>query len=161
MQQTTKYKFNLIETSDTFSPDPLNKNTEAVETQLAALEGVDAANRAAREKVIGFGGKATCRNGYGSYVGTGKYGQTYPNSLSFDFKPHVVFIACTKYESSHQQIMLRNGAISLPGGASFVYTTWGERQISWYSPSGSYGPLYQCNAQGVTYYWVALGESAE
>lgn len=36
MQQTSKYKLNLIETSDRFSPDPLNENAEKLETQLAA-----------------------------------------------------------------------------------------------------------------------------
>ena len=37
MQQTNKYKLNLIEKDDTFSPDPLNDNMEKVE---GALEGV-------------------------------------------------------------------------------------------------------------------------
>ena len=36
MQQTNQYKLNLIEKTDTFSPDPLNENTEKVEAQLAA-----------------------------------------------------------------------------------------------------------------------------
>ena len=37
MQHTNKYKLNLIEKDDTFSPDPLNDNMEKVER---ALEGV-------------------------------------------------------------------------------------------------------------------------
>ncbi len=36
MQQTEKYQFNLIETSDTFSPDPLNENMEKAEQALSA-----------------------------------------------------------------------------------------------------------------------------
>ena len=36
MQQTNQYKLNLIEKTDTFSPDPLNENAEKVEAQLAA-----------------------------------------------------------------------------------------------------------------------------
>lgn len=39
MQHTNKYKLNLIEKDDTFSPDPLNDNMEKVE---GALEGVTA-----------------------------------------------------------------------------------------------------------------------
>ena len=43
MRQTEKYKFNIIETSDAFSPDALNENARAAETQLAALAAADAA----------------------------------------------------------------------------------------------------------------------
>lgn len=35
MQQTGTYKLNLIETSDTFSPNPLNENTEKLEKALS------------------------------------------------------------------------------------------------------------------------------
>ena len=34
MQQTKTYKFNLIEPSDTFSPDPLNENAQKLEAAL-------------------------------------------------------------------------------------------------------------------------------
>ena len=43
MQQTTNYNFNIIDPRDDFSPDPLNRNTRAVEDKLAALETADAA----------------------------------------------------------------------------------------------------------------------
>ena len=43
MTQTDKYKLNLIETSDVFSPEPLNQNTRAVEAQLSAVRGEFAA----------------------------------------------------------------------------------------------------------------------
>ena len=46
MQHTTKYNFNLIETSDAFGPEALNANTQAVEDKLAALEAADAALQA-------------------------------------------------------------------------------------------------------------------
>lgn len=39
MKQTEKYQFNLVEPSDTFSPDPLNQNMEAVEQALDGLSG--------------------------------------------------------------------------------------------------------------------------
>ena len=39
MQKTEKYQFNLVEPSDTFSPDPLNQNMEAVEQALDGLSG--------------------------------------------------------------------------------------------------------------------------
>ena len=43
MQQTKNYKLNLIETSDTFSPAPLNENAEKTEAALAALHAADTA----------------------------------------------------------------------------------------------------------------------
>ena len=52
MQQTNKYKLNLIEKDDTFSPDPLNDNMEKVERALEAETGArqaaDAAEAQAR-----------------------------------------------------------------------------------------------------------------
>ena len=44
MQQTSKYQFNLIETGDTFSPDPLNQNMEKVESALDAARAESAAS---------------------------------------------------------------------------------------------------------------------
>ena len=45
MQHTEKYKLNLIETSDAFSPDALNENTRKVEDVLAAQAAAEAAAR--------------------------------------------------------------------------------------------------------------------
>ncbi len=43
MQQTEKYKLNLIESSDPFLPEALNQNTQKVEEVLSEnLEGMDA-----------------------------------------------------------------------------------------------------------------------
>ena len=52
MQQTETYKFNLIEPSDTFSPDPLNENMEKVEAQLDAARAEAAAGDEALEQRI-------------------------------------------------------------------------------------------------------------
>lgn len=39
MQQTKNHKFNLIEPTDTFSPEPLNQNMETLEQALGGLSG--------------------------------------------------------------------------------------------------------------------------
>ena len=52
MQQTTTYKLNLIETSDAFSPEPLNQNTRKVETALADGAAALAEETAARQKAV-------------------------------------------------------------------------------------------------------------
>ena len=43
MQQTETYKLNLIETSDTFSPAPLNENAQKLESALTAARAEAAA----------------------------------------------------------------------------------------------------------------------
>lgn len=47
MQQTDKYKLNLIEASDTFSPDPLNENARRLEEAIAAEAAAQDQARAA------------------------------------------------------------------------------------------------------------------
>ena len=49
MQQTKTYKLNLIETSDTFSPDPLNENTEKLEAEVSAEAAARQSSDAALE----------------------------------------------------------------------------------------------------------------
>ena len=140
MQQTTPYKFNLIETSDTFGPAPLNDNAQNMEDQLTALAVTEAANKAALEQAMaaqkselqaadaalqaamGIGGK-TCRIAWGSYVGTGK-------SITVDFRPLIVFFS---YQGSPQRshVMIRGSAFSLTSSSSTYNVTWGDRSVSW------------------------------
>ena len=49
MQHTDKYKFNLIEKQDTFSPDPLNENMEKVEGALETKADAAAMDARVRE----------------------------------------------------------------------------------------------------------------
>ena len=56
MQQTEKYKLNLIEKTDTFSPDPLNENMQRVEAAIAAGDAaLDQRVTALEVKKIVFG----------------------------------------------------------------------------------------------------------
>ena len=178
MQQTEKYKFNIIETSDTFSPDALNANARTAEAQLAALAAQEAADKAALEKTaaanktaleqalaaqksalektaaadksallaaIGSGGK-TCRIATGSYEGIGSG----PVSLTFDLKPHILFIIAGKSGTIHM--------IMRPIASSFVDVTWTENGASW-TVSGTIGASTQLNQKGTTYHYIAIGEA--
>ncbi|MBD5118969.1 MAG: hypothetical protein HDT37_07660 [Clostridiales bacterium] len=85
MQQTEMYQLNLIETSDTFSPAPLNENMEKVEAKFAALDGADAA----------LGRRITTLEGLkvvaGSYTGIG--GQsTVRSTIQVGFRPRAVIL---------------------------------------------------------------------
>ena len=49
MQQTNKYKFNLIDTSDAFGPEPLNDNANKLETALDQHEAAVSAALASQK----------------------------------------------------------------------------------------------------------------
>ena len=87
MQQTQKYKLNLIESSDPFMPEGLNQNTQKVEEVLAAQEAandqkvaavagqVTALGAASDQKLAEMNQRVTVLEGHrcfvGSYVGDG------------------------------------------------------------------------------------------
>ena len=172
MQQTTKYKFNLIETSDTFSPAPLNDNAQAMETQLdrveaetaaqlASLAATEAADKAALEQAlagasaalqtaIGSGGE-NCRFAYGSYVGTGTSGPNGACSLTFDFEPCLLLVANYIYDPV---VLIRPNTSSSAGTV-----TWGKQSVSWYVSSYSDPSGAQFNTKDITYYYIAFGKS--
>ena len=90
MQQTEKYKLNLIERDDAFSPDALNQNTQKVENALtahaAAVEEVtDALD--ARLKVL-----EVKKLAYGHYAATGKTGQDISLTVNLGFTPEVLYL---------------------------------------------------------------------
>ena len=161
MQHTTKYKFNIIETSDAFSPDALNANARAVETQLAALaaadaadkatlQAADAANKAALLTAIGSGGK-TARIQWGSYVGTGEFGPQYRRSIEVDFKPLLVFLWYGT-ASLDYRILMRPSTRAI---STLLYVEWEDHAVKWYQNSDS-----TCmNVKNLIYYYTVIGES--
>ena len=175
MQQTTKYKFNLIETSDPFGPEALNANTRAVENQLsalaateaadkAALTATDTANKAALEKAladqksalqaaIGTAGK-TCRIATGSYVGTGLGGSSNGPSITTDFRPLAVFVGPAN-NGMYGGIMFRPYRRYIASYQVSSTVTWEDRRVTWTSSDAN----YTLNAKGTTYYYVVIGES--
>ena len=119
MQHTKTCNFNIIETSDPFSPEPLNENTRAVEAQLASVRGefaaadaglsaqlaakapqtALAAETAARQSALtALAGRVEALERgqliwkFDSYTGTGGTGKTHPNRLEFGFKPMLLIV---------------------------------------------------------------------
>lgn len=98
----------------------------------------------------------------GSYTGTGTYGASNPNSLTFKFEPKVLFISpVTNYSSElYYQAIFWKGVTSFPthiGSADTgmsVVDNWGKT-VSWHSTEGSANG--QLNASGVQYVYVAIG----
>ena len=86
MQQTKTYKLNLIETSDTFSPDPLNENTEKLEAEVSAEAAARAAGDAALDQ------RVTVLEGHkivsGIYIGDDANQRVFP----LGFTPKIVLV---------------------------------------------------------------------
>lgn len=101
-----------------------------------------------------------------SYVGTGTYGSSNPNSLTFDFVPKIVMLFAEKNSNGNYRPAPNSGGwadmfIWLAGmhgtkiNGSDVYFTLDGKKLSWYAYSS--GAYYQCNSSGSTYIAVAIG----
>ena len=114
-----------------------------------------------RGGVVGGGGNT--RIAYGSYNGTGQYGESHKNSLSFDFTPVAVFVGALNdtSDTAFPGALFRgmnqgHSCYSYTYGQAELPLTWQAQGVSWYSTSDQY---HQMNARGITYYYVALGYS--
>ena len=158
MKQTEKYKFNLIETSDTFSPAPLNENAENTETQLAALEGVDAAAATAINALNadvhpGAPGQIA-RIATGYYTGKYTIERNGVTTLQFDFIPMLIFVFSTKPGNTDTSLILMRSSLRTYMGLSTPCdVTWGERSVTW----SNYYPTQQCDSKDVPYCYIAVG----
>ncbi len=128
MQHTDKYKLNLIETSDAFSPDALNENTRKVEDVLAAQAAAEAAARETADGALDQ--RLTVLEGrrlvVGAYTGNGdkngmhvELGFT-PAALLFPHNLGMIYVApdCP-YSPSPLQI-----ALQIEEGGFFAKNDW-------------------------------------
>lgn len=101
-----------------------------------------------------------------SYVGTGTYGSSNPNSLTFDFVPKLVIVALSKDKSNNPNVMpspsdgWKNMFLWIYG-MKITSTTNSEihfindgKNLSWYAYSYASS---QCNESGSAYTAVAIG----
>ena len=101
----------------------------------------------------------------GTYLGTGTYGASARNSLSFSFMPIVVGV--TGGGSLYLgNIIIREqlgssgiGALSASGNSLAWVISWDEKSVTWHSAasSSSSPDEKQLNRNGTTYYYFALG----
>lgn len=112
--------------------------------------------------------KASCaRVAIGSYTGANKSGESYPNSLTFDFKPQLVVVmgaASVSGTSNYQfpAIFVRGSSYAkhtYTGDGSFrLEVTWTENGLSWYydTTSSAGHAVYQLNS-AYEYVYIAVG----
>ena len=101
----------------------------------------------------------------GSYTGTGTYGASNPNILTFGFEPKLVSIigeyndngsstaTFVVPKSSKEVSGFATVGAAYPGVVRFIIQSNGKT-ISWYSESG---PGSQINSSNITYCYVAIG----
>ena len=128
MQQTEKRGFNIIETSDAFSPDALNDNTRKLEAALDAHEEAVAVRLAGLEKF---------HFAYGNYVGSGSGNPGV--TVTRGFVPSIVMVQSSSY-----------GTYLLDAATGWVRFTEDGFRVA-LNGEGS------INNKGRTYFFCALG----
>ena len=90
----------------------------------------------------------------GSYTGTGTYGKSNPNSLTFDFVPKFVAFSSTRY-TAFGYLLNPGTRAYLSGNASGgdQTVTWNNKTVSWYSGDAH----EQLNYTNTEYYYIAIG----
>ena len=86
MQHTDKYKLDLIEKEDAFSPDALNENTQKVEAALIAHEG------AVKEVTDGLDQRVTVLEAKKFAVGTYKVEMNETLKVEVGFTPIALYV---------------------------------------------------------------------
>ena len=101
----------------------------------------------------------------GSYVGTGTYGQSNPNTLTFEFEPKALFIQ--EENDNYQALMLPGKTISYPfynNGEDIMFprrsynrVAFSGSSVSWYCDGADSLATVQLNQSNVNYYYLVLG----
>ena len=103
---------------------------------------------------VGSGGHS-CRIASGSYTGNGQYGASHPNTISFDFRPMVVFLRSSDDQNSQlTTVFLRGSTVCNSPDEYLLQMTWSNSSISWYNANAA---SYQCNQNGQHYQYIVLG----
>lgn len=103
----------------------------------------------------------------GSYVGTGSYGASNPNSLTFPFEPKFVMLTVQKNAGSGDMFLPMGGywqagflwhtgtaASRIANTSNITYFNVNKNTLSWYSTAS---PAAQLNDSSRTYEYVAIG----
>lgn len=89
----------------------------------------------------------------GSYVGTGTYGQSNPNTLEFDAPPLMVFVVGDRSFFAIQGNPTAN--VSYGGSGGELSLIWSGNSLSWYVYAEP-NAYKQLNIEGKAYYYIAL-----
>ena len=136
MTQTTKFHLNQWSPEDYVRRTDFNADNAKVEAALAAA--------------------GNCRIVTGSYTGTGESGEGYPNTITFEGKPLLVFIVGDR--SCYAMRGCDTADVCYGSAGNTLNLTWGENTLSWYSTNNYYTQL---NISGKVYRYIALMDMTE
>lgn len=97
----------------------------------------------------------------GSYTGTGTYGESNPNSLTFDFVPKIVHIYSKQdHNVVHTLTIYPQDGFACAGGNysgySMTNVTLSGKTVTWYSNNSNYQVYIQMNDMNKTYNYLAI-----
>ena len=164
MEKTTYYQLNKPEAADPLRVADFNENADKID---AALKQVDdnsvtrsaqvrseAANALAAYQTANdaaVAAKGNCRVVVGTYTGTGTYGSSNKNSLTFDAEPLFLLINGGGYTAYMTKSGCSYGWCG-PDSYRSMNKTWGKT-VTWYN-TGNY--QLQLNVSGTTYTYMAF-----
>lgn len=154
MQQTAKYKLNLIEKSDTFSPDPLNQNTQKVENALsAATAHADAGDKAEAAARAALAQRVTALEAHKMVVGTytGNGSTTDGQTINLGFTPAAVLLC--NYNTQNFHMLTEENYVAGSSLGTILYYTRIVEGGFWTKTGSPYGIW---NAQNAKYHFIAL-----
>lgn len=153
----TKYPFNVVPSDIVYIPSNANVTKTSNVIYIDRYQPVTGYAAIPANTTIEYlgclGDKARVQ--VVSYVGTGTYGSSNPNSLTFDFVPKIVVIQSPNENTNLASCIALNGSKSVvthPGRGYASEFSWNKKTVSWYNPDG-----YQLNNSGWKYTAAAIG----
>ena len=93
-----------------------------------------------------------------SYVGTGTYGSSNPNSITLDFVPKLFWISGLGYGYEAEMLVFYGDTKKSEGNSDYYFTfdniSWEGKKVSWYSTRNA---ELQANSSGAKYIIHAIG----
>ena len=136
---TEKYQLNQWSLDDPVQMEEFNADNRRVEQALTELENNQ------------------LRIAMGSYTGTGEYGENHPITLTFPFKPLLLY---TYGGTLSDVFVLTSCALSRyadPDLSNSEYTlnfVWTDNSVSWYNNVKAYAHL---NEKDMVYHYMVIG----
>lgn len=155
----TKYPFNTIPSDIVYIPSSAQitiVNGDVLVDRYQPVTGYAAIPAGTTIEYLGkLGDKARVQ--VVSYVGTGTYGSSNPNSLTFDFVPKVIVIQISTENSKYGSCIALNGSkqvITYPSTDYASEFSWNKKTVSWYNQNGG---DFQLNKSNAKYTAIAIG----
>lgn len=150
---TEHYGLSQWERTDKVVMEDFNADNAKIDAAIKAVERrADAkADTSALEALSQtVAGRGNCQIVTGQYIGYGQYGQSSPNSLTFEKPPVLVLIS--EYNTLVMAQGSSHGFVLQNGTSEMVDVSWSGNSVSWYDNN-----VYdQMNAAGKVYHYVAF-----